>query len=91
MINHYVAVTIFALGSGLLRPRLFTLGLNNAEVTSTPLTNLTLGNTDKSLTALANFKKEVAYLELKMNDINEYFVITDITVHIKQVAQSYPQ
>lgn len=91
MINHFVAVTVSVVGSGFLRPRLFTLGLNDAEVSSVALTNIPLGNTDRSSTALANFKKEIAYLELKVNDINEFFVITGITLHVKEVAQSYPQ
>lgn len=71
---------------------MFTLGDAGVEVYTKTLIPVVMSlTTDKSPIALANIRKEQIFLELKITDINEGFIINKIDVFVKPVASGGPQ
>ncbi len=87
-ILHFGLVRLRVTGSGNLQQILHSLD----DVRSNVLANHAMtAVTDVEPTVLANFTQQRAYLEIKVDQINEWFNISKIIVFVKPVATSYPQ
>jgi len=87
LVNHFGLIRMRLNGAGNLQLSLFSLN----DVKSESLTSITmLAATNIEPTRLSNFTQQRAYLELKVTEINEYFLVSKIIVFIKPVANSYP-
>ena len=86
-VNHYGLIRLRVNGAGDLKQTLYSLD----DVKSNVLAPLTLASaTNIEPTRLSNFTQQRVYLDLRVTEINEYFVISKIIVFAKPVATSFP-
>lgn len=86
-ILHFTAVRLRVNGNGNLQLNLKSLD----EVQNVPLANLAMATTtNREPTRLANYIDQRGFLELKTTVIDEWFVISKITIFIKPMYTSYP-
>lgn len=87
-IIHFHTVRIRTTGSGNLDLSLKSVDeVNTATLPSIPL----LTATNREATVLCNFKDQMGYLEFSVDAINEYFLISKITIFIRPIATGYAQ
>lgn len=87
-LNHTTAVRLRITGSGLLHTRLISMD----NVADQQLVDLTLeSTTDRYKTLLANFTKERAQLEVKIDGLGEHFLCRGLIIFTKPIATGYPQ
>lgn len=85
---HFGSIRLRVVGSGVLRPTLYSLD----DVRSSVLPTVTMASTtDREPLVLCNFINQRGYLELKTTAINETFTINKITFFVKPIATGYPQ
>lgn len=88
VVQHYGLIRFRIVGSGNLKMALYSLDTikqnNIADLAMVPNTNI-------QPTKLCNFTQQRAQLEIRTTAINEFFIISQITIFIKPVAASFPQ
>lgn len=88
LIHHFGAIRFRVKGSGNLKLRLLSLD----EVYQNILVPLVITSlTNKELNRLSNFTQQRAKLEIKTEEINEYFEISKIVIYVTPVATNYPE
>ena len=86
-IIHFTAIRLRLNGVGNLQPSLKSLDEINTQDLSVMLMSPT---TNKEPTRLANYIDQRGFLELSTSEINEWFVVSKITIFIKPLYTSYP-
>lgn len=87
-INHFGAVKIRVVGTGILRPKLYAL--DNAFTVT--LATITMASSPgKTPVVLTNLVSQRARLELKTTTINEKAKINRIVLYVKPIYTGYPQ
>lgn len=86
-IIHFTAIRLRLNGNGNLQPSLKSLDeINTQNLVVMSMTS----TTNKEPTRLANYIDQRGFLELKTTLINEWFVISKITIFVKPLFTSYP-
>lgn len=87
-IQHYGGIRIRVKGSGNLDLILYSLD----DTYSEELNSVVMATTsERFVTKLANFNQPRARLKIRVDAINEYFEINQVTVYVKPIHVSYPQ
>ena len=87
-ILHAVGVRYNVKGSGTLETNLFSQ--DQASVYQCP--DITLNSTGTRFPfVIANFRNQRIQIEFRINEIDDYFVLSDINLFVKPTASGYPQ
>ena len=86
-INHFNAVRFHITGSGNLRLKLISSGVEEITLTSLVMSSIT----NKFPTVNTNFLQYHAQLEVKTTEIDEVFVIKEMHIYVKPTFTSSPQ
>lgn len=87
-INHFNAIRLRVLGSGVLESELRSY----SDSVTAILSDITMAATsERFVTILANFIQPCARLKLSTDSIDEVFNISQIIIYAKPVSSGYPQ
>lgn len=86
-IVHFTGIRFRVNGQGNLQIFLQSLdNVNNVQATDLAMAS----STNREPTKLINYIDQRGYLHLKTTEINEYFIISKITIFVKPLFTSYP-